>query len=597
MENTGLNPEEVLIQLAMVVVVGIAAQWFAWRVRLPAIVLLLTAGIVMGPVMGFLNPDEILGEAVLPIVSMSVAIILFEGGMSLKISELRGTGRVVTMLVTLGAAMTWLLSGTLAVWLLGLNLETGILLGAILMVTGPTVIGPLLRHVRPIGKSGTILKWEGLTIDPIGAIAAVLTFKFLFADAEANQASEAFVALFATFGVGVLVGLLGAGVAVVLLKKFWIPDFLVNPASVAFVLLAYVGSNQAQPESGLVAVTVMGFALANQKWVRVGHILEFKENLRVLLISSLFVLLAARLSPTFFNDLHWQHAVFVVGLIVIVRPASVLLSTLGSGLSMQERAFMCCMAPRGIVAAAVASIFALRLGGAQGELIMTTTFLVVICSVVVYGFAALPVAKRLGLAQPEPTGLLIAGASAFSRDLAAALTTLGIQVKLVDTNVDKVQLARARGLDAETVNYLDDDEREEFDISGLGRLLAMTPNDHANELLAHKGMEDFGRARVFRLSAGAGPNSDGPRTDTHRGRVLFGGRFTYDDLHDRLRGGWTIQCEAVDEASEQHWRTRVETVTPLLVVHSDGRATLVEPGKRPAPKEGQKIVFFAPKGS
>ncbi|MCH8978928.1 MAG: sodium:proton antiporter [Armatimonadetes bacterium] len=392
MENTGLNPEEVLIQLAMVVVVGIAAQWLAWRVRLPAIVLLLTAGIVMGPVMGFLNPDEILGEAVLPIVSMSVAIILFEGGMSLKISELRGTGRVVTMLVTLGAAMTWLLSGTLAVWLLGLNLETGILLGAILMVTGPTVIGPLLRHVRPIGKSGTILKWEGLTIDPIGAIAAVLTFEFLFVDSTANHASEAFVALFATFGVGVLVGLLAAGAAVLLLKKFWIPDFLVNPASVAFVLLAYVASNQAQPESGLVAVTVMGFALANQRWVRVGHILEFKENLRVLLISSLFVLLAARLSPNILSDIHWQHAVFVVGLIVIVRPASVLLSTLGSNLSIQERAFICCMAPRGIVAAAIASIFALRLGGPQGDLIMTTTFLVVISSVVVYGFAALPVA-------------------------------------------------------------------------------------------------------------------------------------------------------------------------------------------------------------
>ena len=593
MENTDL----VLIQLSMVVVVGIAAQWLAWRVRLPAIVLLLAAGIVMGPVMGFLNPDEILGDAVLPIVSMSVAIILFEGGMSLKISELRGTGRVVTMLVTLGASLTWLLSGALAVWLLGLDMRTGILLGAILMVTGPTVIGPLLRHVRPIGKSGTILKWEGLTIDPIGAIAAVLTFEFLFADSMANQASDAFVALFATFGVGVLVGLLGAGVAVLLLKKFWIPDFLINPASVAFVLLAYVGSNQAQPESGLVAVTVMGFALANQKWVRVGHILEFKENLRVLLISSLFVLLAARLSPSILGDLHWQHALFVVGLIVVVRPASVMLSTLGSNLTMQERAFICCMAPRGIVAAAIASIFALRLGGPEGDLIMTTTFLVVISSVVVYGFAALPVARRLGLAQPEPTGLLIAGASAFSRDLAAAMTTLGMRVKLVDTNVDKVQLARARGLDAHTVNYLDDDEREEFDISGIGRLLAMTPNDHANELLAHKGMEDFGRARVFRLSAGASPSSDGARTHSHGGRVLFDDRFTYEDLHDRLRSGWTIQVEAVDESNEQHWKTKAETVTPLMVVDADGGAKLVESGRRPVPKAGQKIVFFAPKAN
>ena len=170
-------------------------------------------------------------------------------------------------------------------------------------------------------------------------------------------------------------------------------------------------------------------------------------------------------------------------------------------------------------------------------------------------------------------------------------------MKLVDTNLDKVQLARARGLDAETVNYLDDDEREEFDINGIGRLLAMTPNDHANELLAHKGMEDFGRAMVFRLSAGASPTSDKVRTNSHRGRVLFDDRFTYDDLHDRLHSGWTIQCEAVDETNEQHWKTKVETVTPLLVVDADGGATLVESGRRPVPKEGQKIVFFAPKGS
>ncbi|HXH61211.1 MAG TPA: cation:proton antiporter, partial [Fimbriimonadaceae bacterium] len=194
----------VLLQLALVIVVGIAAQWFAWRVRLPAIVLLLLGGIVMGPATGFLNPDAILGTAVVPIVSLAVAIILFEGGMSLRVNELRGTGVQVSMLVTVGAAVTWALGSLLAWWLLGLDSRLAILVGAVLIVTGPTVVGPLLRHVRPSGKSGTILKWEGLAIDPVGAICAVLAFEYLFSQANHGSPTSALTALAATFFIGAM---------------------------------------------------------------------------------------------------------------------------------------------------------------------------------------------------------------------------------------------------------------------------------------------------------------------------------------------------------------------------------------------------------
>lgn len=581
-----------LLQLAMVVVVGIAAQWLAWRARLPAIVLLLLSGLVLGPVLGFLAPDELLGPAVVPIVSLSVAIILFEGGMSLKVRELKGTGGALTMLVTVGAVITWVLSSLFAVWVLGMSREMAALFGAILIVTGPTVIGPLLRHVRPIGKSGTVLKWEGLTIDPIGAIAAVLTFEYLFAGHATGGASEAVGAIVATFGYGTLIGLAGALVTAVLLKKFWIPDFLVSPASVALVLLAFVGGNMVQAESGLVAVTVMGIALANQKWVKVGHILEFKENLRVLLISSLFVLLAARLSPEILGQIRWQHAIYIALLILVVRPASVFISTLGSKLTLKDRLFISLMAPRGIVAAAVASVFALRMGGIEGQILTTSTFLVIVASVVIYGFAALPVARLLGLAQPEPNGLIFVGSNDFSRGFASTLKGLGTPVTIIDTNIEKTRDAEGMGLRAVAANYADDDAREDLDFMGVGKFLALTSNDNANEVVATKGLEDFGRASVYRLSRKPKLQSESPSMHGYSGRVLFGNKWTYQALADRLESGWTFRTHKVTAEDEKEWEEAPDRRILLALVNERGVASPFVVAGSPTIRVGSTIVFL-----
>ena len=587
--------ESSLLPLALIIIVGIACQWFAWRVRLPAIVLLLLGGIIMGPVTGFLKPDEVLGDSLIAIVSLSVAIILFEGGMSLRFRELRGSGNTVAMLVLVGSIVTWSLAAVFAISILGMDRHLAILFGAIMIVTGPTVIGPLLRHVRPIGKSGTILKWEGLTIDPIGAIAAVLTYEFLFAEGSTNTPQEAIFALVSTFGVGTATGLAGAAVTVILLKKFWIPDFLISPSSVAFVVLAYVGANHFRPEAGLVAVTVMGIALANQKWVKVGHILAFKENLRVLLISSLFVILAARLQPSILSEITWQHALFIVALIVIVRPVAVFISTLGSGLSRAEKVFLSIMAPRGIVAAAVASIFALKLGGDAGGMIMTNTFLVVVSTVVIYGFAALPIARRLGLAQPEPNGLLLVGSSAFSREFAKELMSCDVQVKLIDTNEEKVELARSRGIDAELVNFLHEDEREEMDLNGIGSLLALTPNDNANMFLVNRGAEEFGRARVYRMAPRtSAEKQEKPSPKDHGGRVLFSLETGFDGLQDYYARGWIPRSMTISEENENDLKTGSEDRVLLATVSEEGKPDLFTDTHRPALKRGQKLLYLAP---
>jgi len=284
-----------LIGLASIVVIGIAAQWLSWRLRLPAIFLLLLAGFLAGAVTGWIDPDALLGEALFPVVSLSVAIILFEGGLSLDIAELAKIGRVVRNLASIGVVATWGLAAVSAYFLLGFDLRLSVLLGAILVVTGPTVIIPLLRHIQPTAKLGSAIRWEGIVNDPIGAILAVLVFNAIVVGELQGGMSAAAVGVVKALFAGGALGLLGAGLIVVLLKRYWVPDYLQSTVTLAVVLAVFSLADLVLSESGLLAVTVMGSALASQKVVTVRHIIEFKENLRVLLISALFIILAARM--------------------------------------------------------------------------------------------------------------------------------------------------------------------------------------------------------------------------------------------------------------------------------------------------------------
>ena len=283
----------VLLGLAGVVALGIAAQWLAWRLRVPSILLLLAFGVAAGPLTGLLRPDELFGRLLLPGVSLSVAVILFEGGLSLKVRELRAIGSDLLRLTTVGALVTWLVSLAAARFLLGFDWPLAALLAAILVVTGPTVIAPILRHLRLGGRVGAVLKWEGIVIDPLGATLALLTFVVARAGGWHGGAAEAALALLRTAVVGGGLGLLGAGLLIVPLARYWIPDALHGAVALAVVFLAFAVANALQEESGLLAVTVMGIGLANHCLARRRHLIEFKENLTVLLVSCLFILLAA----------------------------------------------------------------------------------------------------------------------------------------------------------------------------------------------------------------------------------------------------------------------------------------------------------------
>jgi len=542
--------EQILIGITGIVILGVGAQWLAWRLRVPSILLLLIFGFIAGPVTGFLKPDALLGDLLVPVVSISVAVILFEGGLSLRFSEIRKVSSVVRNLTTVGVLVTWLIGTAAARFILGLDLPLAVLLGAISALTGPTVIIPLLRHVRPTSRLGSILKWEGILNDPIGATLAVLVFQAILVGELREATTVAVTGFFKTVSIGVLVGAGGAGLIVLLLRRYWIPDFLHNAVSLMMVVGAFTLSNFLQTESGLLAVTLMGITLANQKLVTVGHILEFKENLRVLLISCLFILLAARLQAGYMIRVGPSIIAFLGVLMLVARPLVVALSTIRSAVTLREKTFLSWVAPRGIVAAAVASVFALRLAEAgypEAERLVPLTFMVITVTVAVYGLTASPLARWLGVAS-SPQGVLIVGAHAWARDIAAALHAQNYSVMLVDTNWANISAARMAGLPAFYGSILSDDLSRETELEGIGRLLALTPNDEVNSLAALQFAKLFGRSEVYQLPTEDQKEGHGEATSRRlRGRDLFGKEASYSYVDARFASGATVKKITLSE--------------------------------------------------
>lgn len=587
--------QQLLIALASIVTLGIAAEWLAWRIHLPSILVLLVFGFAAGPASGFLDPDAMLGELLFPIVSISVAIILFEGGMSLRLRELRQIGRVVRNLVTVGALVTWVLAATAAYYVIGLELEPALLLGAILVVTGPTVIVPLLRHVRPVHQVGSTLKWEGILIDPIGAVLAVLVFEAVLAGEVEAATTAVLLALSKTVVVGAVLAALGAGLIVVLMRRQWVPEFLESPLALMLVVASFAVSNAMQPESGLLTATLMGVALTNQKVVGVRHILEFKENLRVLLISGLFILLAARLQTAALRQIGLAELGFLAALIVVVRPAAVALSSFRSEFNWRERALLSWIAPRGIVAAAVSSIFALELaeaGFAGADRLVAITFMVIIGTVAIYGLTASPVARRLGVAQPDPQGVLIVGAHPWAREIARELKDEGIPVCLVDTNYANVAEARMAGLPVYYGSALTEGTLDNVELAGIGHLLALTSNDEVNSLTALHFSEVFGSNKVYQLPPEqlAGTKQQ-VLSQQLRGRFLFDPGASYWQLTARFDAGADVKTTNLTETFDYHtFRDRYRDAIPLFLIGEGGRLTIFTAEDPPKPSRGQRVV-------
>jgi len=498
--------EEAIIALSTIGIVAIICQWFAWWVKLPAIVFLLLAGIILGPLTNILNPEALFGDLFFPMVSLSVAVILFEGSLTLKFEEIRGLQKVVRNMLTLGVAITWAAISIGTYYIVGFAWDLSILFGALMVVTGPTVIVPILRTVRPNSAISNVLRWEGIVIDPLGAILAVLVFEVILSIQLQGHASfEHTMLIFGqTLLIGSVIGAVPAYLFGLVLRKHLMPEYLHNVATLTVVFAVFAVSNHLSEESGLLAVTVMGIWLANMKNVPVDDILDFKESLSILLISGLFILLAARLDFSQFAALGWSALGLFLFIQLIARPLKVALSTLGSDLTWQERFMISWIGPRGIVAAAVTALFALRLqenGVENAELLVPLAFTIIIGTVVLQGTTAKFLAQLLSVAEPEDNGFLIIGANPVSRMLAHALNDNNFHTLVTDSSWTNIKAARMEGLKTYYGNAVSEHADRHLDLVGLGHLLALAPQKEYNALAGQRYRSEFGSNRVYFLSS------------------------------------------------------------------------------------------------
>jgi NhaP-type Na+/H+ or K+/H+ antiporter len=577
--------------------IGFAAQWLAWRVKLPAILFLLIAGIALGPVTGLVQPDRLLGPLLFPMVSLSVALILFEGSLSLRFGELREIGRAVRGLVSYGAVAGLLMLAAAARLLAGLTWDVALLFGALTCVTGPTVIAPMLRTLRPNARIANTLRWEGIVIDPLGALFAVLIYEAIVS----RQQGHTIGVFVGTILCGALAGAVAAWVLASLLRRQMIPEYLQNFGTLAAVLLAFSLSNAVAHESGLLAVTVMGIALGNMRGVHVDDILDFKEHLTTLLVSSLFILLAARLAWPLPPGMLMAGIGILLVAQLLIRPLTVALATAGSSLTWRERALIAWVAPRGIVAAAVSALFALRLGalgltGAQA--LVPLVFILIIGTVVLQSATARPLARWLKVAEPEPRGVLVFGSGIVPRAVGKALHDAGIPVLLADDDWDGIRLARMDGLPTFFGNPASNHAERHLDLTGIGRLLAMSTHRERNSLACLHYREEFGRGKVYRLR-NLGPEQTTDRAalaDSLLAPPLFDEAMTHGRFADLLAQGWRIKSTRLTSTFDwPHFVEQYGSPSILLFAVEEKGALRVASAKRELePRPGWLVIALVP---
>lgn len=585
--------------LALIGFIGSVSQWFSWWIKIPSILLLLLSGFLLGPIFGVLNPDQLFGDLLFPIVSLAVAVILFEGALTLNFREIKGYGAVVTHLVSTGMLVTWIIISVATHYLIGLDWMLSFLFGSLVVVTGPTVIVPMLRILKLNSNLANILKWEGIVIDPIGATLAVLVFGFI-ESVQSNTGGliDIFITFMGIIAAGGITGLAGGLVLSFILRKHMLPEYLHNVFTLNLIFMVFAISNMLAHESGLLAVTVMGMWLANDKKINIEEILNFKESLTLLLISGLFIILASRIDLEMILALGWNAIALLLVIQFIARPLCIAISTMGSSLSFNEKAILAWIAPRGIVAAAVSALFALKLeqqGISNASELVNLTFLVIVGTVVFQSLTSRAVGLALKVAKPEANGILIVGGNPVAISVAEALNKHGFQSLIIDSYWKNIQNARMKEIKTFYGNPVSEHADHHLDLIGFGKLFAMSMNTELNYLAANRYRPEFGAANVFTLK-NAESNGDEKHTvskDT-RGLNMFGKEITYKKLASIIAKGGVIKSTNItDEFSfVQYLAEYKDNVLPLFAINSKTKElkTITGESSYPSIKSGWKVL-------
>lgn len=599
-----------MVELAGIIILGILAQWVAWKFKIPAILPLIMIGLLVGPISTLISADGTQwlqpiwngekglfpGENLFYFVSLAVGIILFEGGLTLKRDEISKVGPAIGKLISIGAAITFIGAGAAAHYIFGLDWRISFLFSALIIVTGPTVISPILRNI-PLKKDvAAVLRWEGILIDPIGALVAVLVYEFISVEGDSGYTKQALL----DFGKIVLIGMsfgITAGYALYFaIKKKLVPHYLSNVVALSMVMAVFVISDLFAHESGLLAVVVMGMFLGNSDLPSLKELLYFKESLSVLLVSILFILLAANIS---IEDLllvyNWKTAILLAIIIFILRPLTVFASTTGSSLKVNEKLFISWVGPRGIVAAGISSLFGTKLvtkGVVGAEYITPLVFAVVLITVILNATTARLVAGWMGVYLKKSEGILIVGASKASRLIATYLHKNERHVVLVDSNQLNINKAKELGLEAFTANIYTDDLTDNIELNDVGYILAMTGSDEINKQAINRFEKYFGENGTFRLIT-----SDEMKKNKNLSvKELFSYTHDYSRFAQVAQEFPSIQ-EIPVENHNQFLRVlnivgEDKNAIPLFLKHPDGFLDLITSPTELETEEGCNLVYL-----
>lgn len=578
----------------MIGVMSIFSQIIAYKIKIPAILPLLITGLILGPGIGALDSDVLFGDLLFPIVSLSVAIILFEGALSLNFHDLGSHGKSVRNLCTIGTLISWIVVAPAAHYIMGVSWEMAFLFSAIVTVTGPTVVIPMIRAVRPSNNVSQILRWEGIIIDPIGALLAVLVFEYIIV--SNNAFAHTLFVFGKTIVIGTVIGLALGFILGKVLQKSLIPEYLVNTTVLIAVLGGFELSNIMAHESGLLAVTIMGIWLANKRDIDIDSILEFKETLSVLLISGLFIILAARVEISALLDIAWSGVALLLVMLFVARPINVFLSTRGSKLRWQEKVLITWMAPRGIVAAAVSALFALKLelvGFEQADMLVVLVFFVIVFTVTFQSLTSTWVAKILGEREPAATGFLIFGGGRFGRMLAKELINLDYVVKYADTNWDAVAAARMDGIPTYFGNPSSEHARRTMDLVGIGKVLVLSPYKQLNPQVTQYFQYVLGNDKVFGISLGDKKSFEGhlPSEKYLKSLGLFNDT-SYSKVASEISKGANIKKTPLTEtfSYEDYKAKYTENCLPLFCIDEKGHIKLNTSKVDFKPGAGSQVV-------
>lgn len=593
-----MNEHDVLLSIVTVAGLGVGAQWLAWRLRLPAIVLLAAVGLIMGPGLDLVHPSRDFGEFLRPVVSLCVAIILFEGGLSLQLRELKEAAVGVRRLVYLGVPLAWSFSSLCAHFIGGLDWPVSLVFGAIMVVTGPTVIMPLLRQAALNRRTASYLKWEGIINDPIGALLAVLVFQFFIFQGAGSGWQEVIVSI----GLAIIAGLIFGGVGGWLIGRAFreglVPEYLKSPVLLGIVLVVYAVSDFMQNEAGLLAVTIMGIVVGNMNIPGIGDMKRFKEYITIMLVSVVFVALTADLDLASLGEIGWRGMGIVTAIMFVARPAAILLATAGAGMQLNERLLLSWIAPRGIVAAATAGLMGPRLvdAGYDAGVLLPLVFAIIFATVFSHGLTINWLAGHLGLASKHRDGVLIVGASPWTVALAQLLHEMKVNVLICDSNWHNLRPARLAGIPVFYGDILSEFAEESVELAHIRTVLAATRNDAYNALVCTAIAPEIGQRRVLQLALG-GDAEDDPRAlaRPRRGDVAFDTSADFEQLWRLLVKGWTLSRTRLSEnySYEDFRRDRPADAMEILIMNEEKDVEFRSSQRSTEPESGDTIVYFA----